>query len=248
MQLEPGKGVKVTMTIYKSIQLPVGTVASLQSFDLLGTKMIRLDLGPGPGVLPKKSLLLTTHEGGIVDNVTAELTPRLRELKSTISAFDTTLASVNSMVDARNQREIAEALHAINVTAKNLAEMTESLKKETVAVSAILKNTNSITANLARNNDTINHILSNVNGLTKQINNAPIQKTLEELRATISEVRGIADKINNNQGSLGMLINNKEVYNNLNNSLKSLDSLERDLKAHPSRYINVTIFGKAKKS
>ena len=246
MQLEPGKGVKVTLSISKRIKLPTGTIASLESFDLLGTKMIRLDLGPGPETLKPRAELATMREGGIVDNVSAELTPRLKELKSTITSFDTTLAGVNGMVTAQNQAEIASAVHSIKITADNLAELSSALKSEGSVINDILRNANSITANLAKNNDTINRILANFNSISRQLANAPIQKTVTDLHETITEIKGIADKINNNQGSLGMLINNKEFYNNLNSSLRSLDSLEVDIKAHPHRYINVTIFGKAK--
>ncbi len=246
MHLEPGKGVRVTVSISKDIQLPLGTIASLESFDLLGTKMIRLDIGSGPGILPKGAQLLTAREGGIVDNVSAELTPRLRELKNTISNFDTTLSSVNAVVNAENQLEIAAALKSIRITASNLAELSESLKKESGEISTILHNANSFSANLVKNNDTLNRILGNVSSVTRQMSNAPIQKTVEDIRATVAELKAVADKINSNQGTLGLLINNKDLYNNLNSSMKSLDSLEKDIKAHPGRYINVTIFGKAK--
>ena len=97
-----------------------------------------------------------------------------------------------------------------------------------------------------KNNDTINRILSNASSITRQLSNAPIQKTLANLQQAIDELHGILDKVNNNQGSLGMLINNKDVYNNLNGSLHSLNSLMDDIKAHPSRYINVTVFGSGK--
>ena len=110
----------------------------------------------------------------------------------------------------------------------------------------IIHNANSITGNLAKNNDTIQHILANASNITKQLANAPIQKTITDLQKSVAELHGVMDKINNNQGSLGMLINNKDVYNNLNSSLKSLNDLMADIKAHPSHYINVTVFGSKK--
>src|SRR6185503_18952075 len=88
MELIDGTGVKVVIVMNKGVELPQGTVANLASLDLLGTKTIKLELGKGPGMLSNKPTIPTGIEGGIVDNVSEELTPRLRELRATIIALD----------------------------------------------------------------------------------------------------------------------------------------------------------------
>ncbi len=247
MHLTTDKGVRVIISISKSIDLPTGTIASLETFDLLGTKMIKLDLGHGPGILQDGAELTTSREGSIVDNVSAELTPRLQEMKATIAALNVTLANANNILSADNQRAISAALQSVKVTADNLASLTGTLKNEGGEITSIVHNANSITGNLAKNNDTLNRILSNASSITRQLANAPIQKTVAELNSAATDLKGILDKINNNQGSLGQLINDKALYNNLNSSLNSLNTLMKDINAHPSRYINVNIIGGKKK-
>ena len=246
MSLIQGKGVKVTLDISKGLELPEGTIARISSSDIMGTKIIVLVPGKGPGTLKPGAELKAEREGGMLDNVSSELTPRLKELKTTISTIDTTLTGVNELMNAQNQREISEALHAVNVTAHNLADLTNDLKKETVEINTMIHNASSITANLAKNNDTINHILTNVNSITNHLNNTHIEKMVEDIRATLNEYKEIADKINNSKGSAGMLVNNKDLYINLNNAIRSLDSLETDMKAHPGRYISLSFFGRKK--
>jgi phospholipid/cholesterol/gamma-HCH transport system substrate-binding protein len=247
MELAPGRGVKVTITVTKDVSIPDSTIANLDAGELLGAKTIQLIPGPGPGELPSGSELMTSQEGGMVDKVTSELTPRLRELKGTIGKIDTTISDVNSIVGAQNQQQIAEALHSINTSAKNIEQLTALLNKESVEITSILRNANEITGNLARQSDTIRSILANANKLVRNLSNAPIEQTVTELRSTIAKVNDIAARINKNEGSLGMLINDKTLHTNLNRSLKSLDSLMSDIKAHPNRYINVTVFGSGKK-
>ena len=242
-----GKGVRVVISLSKNIEIPRGTVANLASFDLLGTKMIRLDLGNGPGMVPAGDTLPTTREVGIIDNVSASLTPRLQELKVTIASFDSALNGVNVIVGADNQKAINAAVNSIKLTADNLSKLSGTLSQESGEISGIIHNTNSITANLSKENDTVKRILANVSNVTGQLANAPIQKTLANLQTAISQLQGVMDKINSNQGSLGMLVNNKDVYNNLNSSLHSLNSLMEDIQAHPKRYINVSVFGKKDK-
>ena len=243
IELVDNKGVKVTITINKSVEIPEGTVASLASGDLLGAKVINLDQGSGPGFIKAGATLPSSKESGLVDKVSDQLTPRLAELKQTISLFNTALNGINSVVGEENQKELAAAIASIKSTADNLAQLSGSLNKEGSEMTGIIHDVKSFTGALAKNDDTIQHILANASNVTRQLANSPIQKTMGDLQKSISELHGVLDKINNNQGTLGMLINNKDVYNNLNSSLHSLNSLMEDIKAHPSHYINVTVFG-----
>ena len=244
LELMDGKGVRVVISLGKHIEIPQGTVASLASFDLLGTKMIRLDLGNGSGTIEPGATLPTAQEAGMIDNVTAALTPRLQELKITIAAFDSTLRGVNVLVGQENQQAIASALQSVKTTAQNLSSITGVLDKETAEMSSIIHNTNSITGNLVTENDTVKRILANASKISGQLANAPIQKTITDLQGTIAQLQGIVQKINTSQGTLGLLINNKDMYNNLNSTLHSLNGLMEDIETHPSRYINVSVFGK----
>ncbi len=247
MELAGEKGVKVTLSIHNSAAIPEGTIASLASSDLLGTKIIRLDMGKGPATMPAKSVLASNKDGSMVDKLSGELTPRLEELKGTIIAFNQALNNVNALVGDENQKAITGAIQSLKATSDNLAHLSAAIDKESGQISSILRNANSVTANLAKSNDTVQRILSNTSRITGQLANAPIQKTLADLQKTTAQLQSIMDKINNNQGSLGMFINNKDAYNNLNNSLKSITNLTDDLKARPSRYINVSVFGGKKK-
>jgi phospholipid/cholesterol/gamma-HCH transport system substrate-binding protein len=165
----------------------------------------------------------------------------------TIIGFNNALANINSIVGADNQKAITAAIQSLKITSDNVARLSDALSKESGQITGIIRNTNSITGNLARNNDTIQRILSNTSRITAQIANAPLQKTITDLQKATAQMQGIMDKINNNQGSLGMLVNDKELYNNMNKSLKSVTELTNDLKARPGRYINVSVFGGKKK-
>lgn len=244
IELAGDKGVKVSLIIDKDIVITDSAVAHLASSDLLGTKVIMLTLGKGSNPIVEGAVIRTATEGSIVDNVSGELTPRLRELRSTIIALDTALASINSIVGEQNQRSLANAMANINTTSENLAKLSAALSGESEEIKSILHNANSITGNLAKQNDSIQRIVSNVSSVTRQMANAPIQKTFTDLQKTTSDLQKVIDKINTNQGSLGMLVNDKALYNNLNSSLKSLHSLMDDLQAHPKKYINVSVFGK----
>jgi phospholipid/cholesterol/gamma-HCH transport system substrate-binding protein len=243
MELVDDKAVKVSIAIKKSVELPEGTTAELVT-ELLGTQEITLNLGKGQGTLKSGATLATTVKSSLIDNVSGELTPRLQELKATIISLDTTLASINTLVGGENQKNITATIRSLKATADNFDKLSGVLAGESGELTSIMHNANSITGNLAKENDTVQHILANMSNVTRQLANAPVQKTMADLQKTTAALQGIMNKINNNQGSLGLLINDKAAYNNLNSTLKSLRDLTDDLKARPGRYINVSVFGK----
>ena len=245
--LSSEKGVKVTIAIRKDVRIPQGTVATIVSDGLLGGKLVRLDLGTSPIEAESRTVLGAREEVGLVDNLSDQITPLMKSLRMTVTALDTVIAGVNAIVGDGNKKGISATINSLNVTADNLAKITNSLSNEGAEIKDILHNANSITGSLAKSNDTIKRVLSNLNTVTRQLANAPIQKTIAELQSTSTELNGVMTKINRGDGTMGMIVNNKDLYNNLNSTMKSLDQLLADLKAHPSKYVNISVFGGKKK-
>jgi phospholipid/cholesterol/gamma-HCH transport system substrate-binding protein len=246
-KLIDNKGVRVSIAISKSIDIPQGTIAKLASADLLGTKVIKLELGSGPGLIDKNQELPTTIEGGLVDNLSAQISPLLADVRGVLGTLDTVLVGVNNIVNVENQHAISRSIASLNNTTANFAALSAALKNETGEINNIIHNANSISTNLANNNDNVQRILTNTANATDQLAKAPIKETFDNLQKTTNELQGILSKINNNQGSMGAMVNDKMLYNNLTNSLASLNLLMADLKEHPSKYVNISIFGGKKK-
>ena len=247
MELDGAKGVKVSMLVKKDIKIPKGTKAVIAADGFLGNKMIRLDLGTETAAYGNGEVIPSAEEHSLVDNMSDQISPLMKSLRKTVTALDTVIQGVNLITTAENRKSITAALKSINATADNLAKLSQTLASENEQIKGIINHTNSFTGSLAKNNDSIRHIISNLNNVTGQLANSHIQKTFNDLQGSVTELRGIVSKMSSTDGSLGMLINNKELYTNMNSSVKSLDKLLIDLKEHPSRYVSVSVFGKKKK-
>lgn len=240
IELDEERGVKVTIVVSKKIAIPQGTVATLVQDGLLGGKVIRLDLGKGPSNAESKSTLVSAEEPGMVDDISNQVKPLITSLRATVNSLDTIVASVNIVLGENNRKGIQGAIASINKTADNIAELSSTLNAEAGEIKSIVHNANTFSATLAKNNDTISRIMANFSKTSDQLAQAPIKKTFDQLETASTQFSGIVNKINNGEGSLGQMVTNKDLYNNLNNLLS-------DLKSHPSRYINLTVFGGKKR-
>ncbi|RYE24150.1 MAG: MCE family protein [Sphingobacteriales bacterium] len=247
IELNGNEKVKVTISVKKSIKVYKGSILKLISADLLGTKAIAVELGAGPEEVENESTLPAVKEGGLIDGISAELTPLILDVRHVVATLDTVLGGVNGMLSPDTRARLEASVASLDVTMKNFSQLSGKLNAESDEMASIIKNANSISSNLAQNNERITNILTHTDVITQQLSAAPVQQTFTDLNATVSQLQGIINKINTNQGSLGMLVNDKDLYNNLSASLKTLNVLMADVNAHPSRYINVTIFGKKNK-
>jgi phospholipid/cholesterol/gamma-HCH transport system substrate-binding protein len=107
---------------------------------------------------------------------------------------------------------------------------------------------NSVTGNLKKNNDSINRIISNVETMTRHFAELDLQRTLTKLESAVDNLNSTLKKINSSDGTLGLLMNDPKLYQNLNSTTNSLNVLLQDVRLHPKRYINVSVFGKKDKS
>lgn len=244
---EDGK-VKVQLAVNKKIKVTDGSAIKLASSDLLGTKVLKLEIAAGDKQIADEATLPAKIEGGLIDNLSGEIAPLIADIRHVVSTLDTVLLGVNNMLNPETRQHLSNSVASLDVTLKNFSSLSEKLNNESNQLASVIRNANSITTNLANSNQQITNIMKNADNISNQLANAPIEQTVKDLQATISQLNGIMNKINNNEGSLGMLVNDKALHNNLAESLKTLNALMADINTHPSRYINVSIFGRKNKN
>ncbi|OJW79544.1 MAG: hypothetical protein BGO69_12495 [Bacteroidetes bacterium 46-16] len=239
--------VRVELSVSNKVKVVEGTVAKLISADLLGTKAISLDLGTGQKEIEDEGQLPAVVEGGILDNLSVELTPLITDVRLAVGKLDTALISINTILNDSTKQRLNSTIASLDATMKNLKSFSGSLNSKSDELASVIDNANSITGNLANNNEKISRIIDNAKTTTDNLAKAPVEQTVNELRSAANELKAVMEKINNGQGSVGMAVNDKQLYQNLTETLKTLNGLVADLQAHPSRYINLTIFGRKRK-
>ena len=123
----------------------------------------------------------------------------------------------------------------------------QMLNQQSGALARSLSNVDSFTSNLAANNEKLTNTMKNIEKTTERFSKADIDGAINSLKTSIEKLDSVMAKVNSTDGSLGAMINSKELYNNINNTVRSLNTLMDDLRVHPKRYVNVSVFGKKDK-
>src|SRR5690606_90654 len=123
-------------------------------------------------------------------------------------------------------------------------EVEELVGSERLRLANIMVNVESITTNLKNNGGKLNSILDNLDNFTDSLAHADLKETIDNAQLTLSQVEEITRKINSGEGSLGLLLNDDQLYNNLNNTSARLNTLIEDLSENPGKYLKLSIFGK----
>lgn len=222
--------IKVKVDIIKDLRIPQGSKAEIVK-DLMGNLQVNLLLANNPrervkpgGVIPG------AVNGGMMDKA-ANLVPVVEKM---LPKLDSILTSVNALLA---DPALAASLHNVETITSNLTVSTREL--------------NTLMAGLNKQVPGMigkaNGVLDNTNRLTANLASLDVQGTLNKVNQTLESAHQFTEKLNSNQGSLGLLMNDTKLYDNLTSTMGHADSLVIDLKAHPKRYVHFSVFGRKDK-
>lgn len=241
--LENGK-IRVEFKISSEYPVPSNTIARIISADLLGSKAIVFNLGNSPTLAKDGGVLQSDVQANLLEKVE----PLQKKIENLVVKLDSVLTGVNSALNDDFQRDFKSSLRSISASLNNLETITNDVESlmgtEKMRLAKIMQNLESITDNFKNNNATINRVLANLDNLSDDLAKMEIKSTVDNANQAMADVKSITDKINKGEGSLGMLVNDEQLYNNLNNASAELDGLVRDLKTNPGKYLKLSIFGK----
>ena len=212
------------------LSLPKGTRAEISS-DLLGNVKLELKFGPNPIDLMAKG---DTIEGGTASGLMGRAAQMIPQIEVMLPKLDSILASLNALMQ---DPAIKNSLHNVDEITANLS----TTSKELNALSAQLNH--QMPSMLAKTNG----ILTNVEGTTQKLNDIDLVATMQKVDRAMANVEQTTAKLNSNEGTLGLLMRDPELYNNMNATMQSADSLLMDMKQHPKRYVHFSVFGRKDK-
>jgi phospholipid/cholesterol/gamma-HCH transport system substrate-binding protein len=237
-------GIIVTITMKRDVNIPKDSKATIEA-ELLGSTYINIVQGKATEYLQDGDTLVTDMASSLLSDVKAQINPTLTKVRDAIDSLKMVLSGVNNLFEKDTKGNISEII-------SNLKEATVSLKTllntESGPLSGTLSNVNSITTNLKKNNDSITATISSIKNTADKFSKLEVQPTIDTLQTTISEFRALLNKVNTNDGTLGLLMRDRQLYDKLNDVMLALEVLLDDVRVHPKRYTGSIIFNRKDKT
>ena len=245
---EPGfsGNIIVKLTIETQIPIPRNSIALIYSSDLMGSKAIDLKLGNDSLYIKNGDTLATKVEASLKEAVNQQIQPLKAKAEELIVSIDSVVTVIKQIFSEKARENLTSSLASVQKTFENLENASFNLDQmiaaEKVRFGEIMYNLESITSTIEENKENIDNMLSNFSTLSDSLAKAKIPQTFANINRVGGDVAGIVDKINNGEGSIGMLVNDEALYNDLQRSAEQLNLLLEDIRINPKRYVRFSLF------
>lgn len=219
--------VVVEFSVDKNLHMPKGSEAFIAT-DILGTATIDLHLGTDAERYAVGDTIPGSVKAGMMDAVSDQLMPAVNAI---VPKVDTLLTSLNTLV----------ADPALTASVRRFDDITAELNATVASLHRILRDMQPVVANVHDITGNVDTITGDLAVVTAQLRELPVDSISADLSATIANLQRLTDALSNPDGTVGRLTNDPALYDNLNNTVRSLDSLFIDIKEHPKRYINIKL-------
>ena len=237
--------VLVKFSVDKGLELPSNTLAMIQSADLMGSKVVALVPGDSHVFAVSGDTLRSQVERGLMEQVSQQMLPLKQKAERLLGSLDSVLLIVQGLFNEETKKNLSNSFGRIDRTLRNLEGASGNLdtliQGESARISSILQDVNSITGNLRNNNEEISTILGNVSAISDSLRQASLHQTLMSLDYILATTDSIMNKINRGEGTIGALLNDNDLYYNLNQVSENLNRLLVEFRYNPKRFINLSL-------
>ncbi len=240
--------VVVEFALTNPISIPSNSVARIYSSDLMGSKAIDLILGNSTTMASSGDTLSSQLQATLQEEVNRQVLPLKTKAEALMGSIDSAITIIRYVFNETTRENLDKSFLSIKTTIENLEHTTFNIDtlvtSQRYRMSLIIANIESITTNIRNNNQQISNVLENFSRITDTLARIQLSSTFEQLNTTLTRTAEVMTKIESGQGSLGLLINDDSLYQELTKSSQELELLLQDMRLHPDRYLHFSVFGR----
>jgi phospholipid/cholesterol/gamma-HCH transport system substrate-binding protein len=225
----------VTLKVKDKINFSSNSSATIYETGVLGGLAIAIEPIFQKGMVVKSGDTLNSNiRPGLTELINRQIEPLQRKLESTLTSVDSIFSGASYVLNKETQNDIKESLNTLTSAVKAINNSSLIIEKTLTEKNTQINN--SI--------DNIESITTNLSNVSKELNNFGIAGVLSNLEKSVDGINLIVSNLNSDNSSLGKLISNDDVYENLNLSIESLNLLINDIKTNPKKYVHFSVFGR----
>jgi len=225
----------VTVQLESRYQIPENSIAQIYSADLLGTKAIRIHIGNSAKMLSNNEFIPSDIATDIVGYLSKELPLLKEQISGVLTSLDSSLMNLNRILGVQNRENLENALIHLTETLRHFQKLGAWLNSEAPQIQSIVKDLKHLSATLGGSADDIGSTLSNLARFTDTLNQTNIVGVIRDIDLLINQ-------INNNEGTVGKLLHNDEIYQSLTRLLQNVETLLFQIGQNPKKFFRISIF------
>ena len=236
----------VELYILGDYPIPGNSSARIFSSSLLGSREIEIIPGDSKILAQDKDTLMSQTEATLGEEVNRQILPLKKKAENLISSIDSVATIIQQVLNKNTRENLVKAIEHVKQTLENIAHATHNLDTligaQRTNLSNIIMNAESISRNLRQNNEKITNILNNFSDISDSLAKARIPYTIAQINKAVGDLDSVLLKINKGEGSIGQLLNNEQLYKEVEKAARDLNLLLEDIKANPKKYVKVSVF------
>jgi phospholipid/cholesterol/gamma-HCH transport system substrate-binding protein len=227
----------VEFSVETDLEFSKNSTAKIYSASLMGGKSLALVPSYEGETAKSGDFFQGEIEADVITSVSENLKPLFAKVENAVVGADSLLVGLNEIMDSKTRANLKSSIAQLNATISNFNAVSKSLNEMVVTnkvkIGNTLTNTELMTSNLAK--------------LSDSLANSNLGKTVKNLETTVNNLNSILANVESGEGTLGKLLKDDEMYNNLTSATKELDELLREMKLNPKRFVHFSLFGKKDK-
>lgn len=237
----------VKMNITTDYPITANSLAEIRSADLLGAKEIALVLEKGSVLIESGDTLRSAIEASLSESINKEVLPVKVKAEKLLASLDSTVNILTGFLGGEMQEEFRTSFDNVNRSISNLGTITDEISlymsENREALGSATQNLERLTSMLNENRDELDRVFNNLANISDTLARANAGEAMRSLSKTATRLDAITSTIEAGEGTLGKLVANDSLYNEINHAILSLDKLLEDIKERPGRYVEIAIFG-----
>ncbi len=232
----------VTLMIDADFGIPVNSVAQIISSDIMGTRSIKLVLSNENEIYLSNDTIPGAVEGDLKEQVSMQVLPLKNKAEQLLATLDSAVTVLTVIFNENARQNLSESFENINQTIENLekttADLNDIVSSDKNSIQRIIVNVDTITTAFKDNTGKLENTIQNLSAFSDTLAQVSVSPVLNNLQKASNQLSGIIEKLNSDDNSAGLLLNDDELYSSINDLSGNLSSLINDIQTNPKRYLH----------
>lgn len=229
-----------TLSLRGDFKIAKGSTAKIVSSDIMGTKSIKIEVARSNNYYQPNDTIPGDIESDLKEQVSMQVLPLKNKAEELIASLDSALTVITYVFNKRTRDNLTESFENINLTIANIEKVSAELNRimGSGKINSIVNNMDSISGTITQNSGNVTNVIKNLSALTDSISRLDISPVFNDLKSSVAGINSVLQKLNADDNTAGLLMNDTQLYQNLNNLTGSMDLLLKDVKSNPKRYVH----------